>query len=261
MTSHVNMKTQHHRSSSEFKRMKFTGQGQRSGFSKGVVVDIVEIDPLVISASTQAMGFPRLSVMTPLGDRVHSKPDLIDEVFWKGIHERLFLHESDAEKFILDTTRIYDMVFVDAYDGEDIFPRKLWDPESPFLHALEKRLHPEHGAVVVNLHADSGILGGDGSAPSVLDGILPMGKYVSRVCRAYKNVLAGKSSGIAFTVSAPWVCNASLVVSRGFRRHNGIPDRDMVLNRLISKSLELDTMMNLPFSCLQYIKRGFILVD
>ncbi|KAK2967908.1 hypothetical protein RJ640_010518 [Escallonia rubra] len=225
------------------------------------VVDVVEIDPLVISASTQAMGFPRFSVMTPLGGRVHSKPNLIDEVFWKGIHERLFLHESDADKFILDSTRIYDMVFVDAYDGEDIFPRKLWDPESPFLHALEKRLHPEHGAVVVNLHSDSGILGGDGSAPSVHDGILPMGKYVSRVCRAYKDVLVGKSSGMAFTVSAPWVCNASLVVSRGFRRHNGIPDRDMVLNRLISKSLQLDSMLNLPFSCLQYIKRGFILVD
>ncbi|TQE09574.1 hypothetical protein C1H46_004793 [Malus baccata] len=78
------------------------------------VVDVVEIDPLVISAS----------------------------VMWKGIHERLFLYESDAEDFLLNTTNQYDMVFVDACDGEDIFPRKLWDPHSPFLKALSSRLHP-----------------------------------------------------------------------------------------------------------------------
>ncbi|GFY81723.1 S-adenosyl-L-methionine-dependent methyltransferases superfamily protein [Actinidia rufa] len=113
----------------------------------GAVIHIVEIDPVVISASIHAMGFPSGSVMTSSGVRAVSKPDLMNEVLWKGIHERLFLYESDAENFILNTTNLYDIVFIDAYDGEDIFPRKLWDPHSPFLNALGNQVHPEHGTV------------------------------------------------------------------------------------------------------------------
>ncbi|KAA8527813.1 hypothetical protein F0562_035318 [Nyssa sinensis] len=177
---------------------------------QGAIVHIVEIDPLVISASIQAMGFPSFSVMTPSGKRALSKPNSIDEVLWKGIHERLFLYESDAEKFMLNTTTLYDMVFVDAYDGEDVFPNKLWDPHSPFLQALGNQLHPEHGTVVVNLHSDSDISNFDGSAQFFLPQLLPMGKYVSRVCQAYKDVLVGNwssyenGSGLAFYVSVPW---------------------------------------------------------
>lgn len=226
---------------------------------KGAVVDIVEIDPLVISASIQAMGFPPRSFITPSGKH-SSKPDLMD-VLWKGIHERLFLYESDAEEFIHKTPNLYDIVFVDAYDGEDIFPHKLWDPDSPFLKALEKRLHPEHGTVVVNLHSDSDIPDSDVSVSSVLHQILPMGKYVSGVCRAYKDVLVENGSGFAFTVSVPWVCNTSLVVCRGSGIGCGILARDSILNVLASKSQEVESMLNLPFSCLEYIKRGFTLVD
>ncbi|KAM1543250.1 hypothetical protein ACFX15_012435 [Malus domestica] len=87
------------------------------------------------------MGFPAFLIMTPSGKHAVS-PNTMDKVMWKGIHERLFLYESDAEDFILNTTNQYDMVFVDACDGEDIFPRKLWDPHSPFLKALSSRLHP-----------------------------------------------------------------------------------------------------------------------
>lgn len=223
------------------------------------MVDIVEIDPLVISASIQAMGFPPGSFITPSGKH-SSKPDLMD-VLWKGIHERLFLYESDAEEFIHKTPNLYDIVFVDAYDGEDIFPHKLWDPDSPFLKALEKRLHPEHGTVVVNLHSDSDIPDSDVSVSSVLHQILPMGKYVSGVCRAYKDVLVENGSGFAFTVSVPWVCNTSLVVCRGSGIGCGILARDSILNVLVSKSQEVESMLNLPFSCLEYIKRGFTLVD
>ncbi|KAI3746698.1 hypothetical protein L6452_09137 [Arctium lappa] len=218
----------------------------------GAIIDIVEIDPVVISASTQAMGFPAYSIVNRCGELVHSKPNLIDEVLWKGIHERLLLYESDAEQFITESTDIYDMVFVDAYDGDDIFPQKLWDPDSMFLKALGERLHPEHGTVVVNLHSDA-----DMSDESKL----PMGKYVSQVCKAYKKVLldgVGGISGSAFMVHVPWVCNASLVVSRGFRNNS---TQDMVLNDLISKSLQVENTLNLPFSCLQYIKRGLVFVD
>ncbi|XP_015887778.3 uncharacterized protein LOC107422795 isoform X2 [Ziziphus jujuba] len=221
-----------------------------------------------IQASIHAMGFPAFSVMTQSGERAFSKPDTTDEVLWKGIHERLLLYESDAEKFILNSNSVYDMIFIDAYDGDDIFPRTLWDPNSPFLKALGNQLHPEHGTVVVNLHSDSELLNPDGSIPSVLDHILPMGKYVSQVGRAYKDVIVGsaiscggKDSGLGFTVSVPWVCNTSLVVCRGFGTKSWNYSKDMILNTLISKSLEVERVLNLPFSCLQYIKRGFILVD
>ncbi|KAM4117007.1 hypothetical protein ACB094_02G092900 [Castanea mollissima] len=234
---------------------------------KGAVIHIVEIDPLVISASINAMGFPAFSVMTPSGERAFSKPSTIDEVLWKGIHERLYLYESDAEKFVLDNTNLYDMVFIDAYNGEDIFPRKLWDPSSQFLKSLSNQLHPGHGTVVVNLHSDSDILDLVGSAPSFLQQILPMGKYVSGIGRAYKDVLVGsgscgkEGSGLGFTVSVPWVCNTSLVVCRGLRTSGGYSNRDLVMNTISSKSLEVENLLNLPFSCLQYIKRGFILVE
>lgn len=197
------------------------------------------------------MGFPTYSIINQSGERSHSKPNVIDDVLWKGIHERLLLYESDAEHFITENTNIYDLVFVDAYDGEDIFPHKLWDPDSQFLKALGERLHPEHGTVVVNLHSDTDILG---------ESFLPMGKYVSQVCKAYKKVLLDDFEsicGLAFTVHVPWVCNTSLVVSRGFRNST----RDIVLNDLMSKSLELENTLNLPFSCLQYIKRGLTFVE
>ena len=229
----------------------------------GAVVDIVEIDPLVISASTQAMGFPHFPVMNPSGERVLSEPDPSSEVLWKGIHERLFLFESDAEEFIQNATKIYDMVFVDAYDGDDIFPYKLRDPNSPFLKALKNHLNKEHGTVVVNLHSDTDIRDNAASIPSHHHNRLPlMGRHVSRVCQAYKKLVTENGScGLGFSVSAPWVCNTSLAVCRGFRTDDGSLDRDKVLNTLISKSLEVENAMNLPFSCLQYIKSDFILAD
>ncbi|KAG2721965.1 hypothetical protein I3760_02G106900 [Carya illinoinensis] len=231
---------------------------------KGALIHVVEIDPLVISASIKAMGFPAFSVMTQSGQRVFSKPNAIDEVLWKGIHEKLYLYESDAENFVLDNNNLYDMIFIDAYDGDDIFPRKLWDPNSPFLKALSTQLHPEHGTVVVNLHSDSELLNPDGSVPSVLEQILPMGKYVSRIARAYKDVLVGngkEGSGLGFTVSVPWVCNTSLVVCRGLQKSGGHLNRDFFMNTIMSKSLEVENLLDLPFSCLQYIKRGLMLVD
>ncbi|KAK4266214.1 hypothetical protein QN277_027169 [Acacia crassicarpa] len=234
---------------------------------QGAVIHIAEIDPLVISASIRAMGFPAFSVVTHSADRV-LKPNPIDEVMWKGIHERLYLYEADAEKFIIDNTNIYDMVFIDAYDGDDIFPHKLWDSDSPFLKALSSRLHPEHGTAVVNLHSDCDLSNLGGAVPSIFEPILPMGKYVSRVCRAYKDVLLGansyegrKGTGIAFAVSVPWVLNTSLVVCRGFGGKGEYDHKDLVVGTLINKSLELEQVMNLPSSGLEYIKRDFVLVE
>nr|GMD75444.1 uncharacterized protein LOC109175681 [Ipomoea batatas] len=230
---------------------------------QGAVVHDVEIDPTVISASVKAMGFPSSSVVvTPSGNGT-STFDPIEEVLWKGTRERILLYESDAEKFINETTSLYDIVFIDAYDGDDVFPYKLWDPHFPFLKALGDRLHPEHGTVVVNLHSDVDYSAG-GFNPAG-EHFLPMGRYVKQVCGAYKEALLGNGdsrNGLAYVVSVPWVCNTSLVVARGFSKgDDGSLNREMVLNRLACRSFEVENDLELPFSCLQYIKRGFILVD
>lgn len=212
----------------------------------------------MISASTEAMGFPPYSIMSRRGLR-SSVPDSLSEVLWTGIHERLFLYESDAEKFAYDTNKHYDIVFIDAYDGDDIFPRKLWDPDFPFLKTLSDHLHPDHGTVVVNLHSDSDLLNPGG------------GGYVSSVCRSFKGVLLGRDrfrdalgpTGMGFTVSVPWVCNTSLVVCRGFpigKMGLGAGDGSLIVNTLASISRVVEDAMDLPFSCLGYIKRGFRLV-
>lgn len=228
---------------------------------QGARIHIIEIDPLVISASIQAMGFPSFSLTSSSGQRVKPKPDPIEEVLWKGIHERLILYESDAQDFITNTSDIYDLIFIDAYNGDDIFPHDLWDPRSPFLKSLKNRLHPQHGTVVVNLHSDSDILDSNESMESVFSGILPMSKYVSAVCKSYKDVIVGKDCGLGYTVSVPWVCNASLVVCRGFGMNGGVLDRNFVIDKLVSKSIEVENLLNFPFSCLEYVKRGFLLVD
>ncbi|KAH6762564.1 S-adenosyl-L-methionine-dependent methyltransferases superfamily protein [Perilla frutescens var. hirtella] len=225
---------------------------------KGALVHTVEIDPAVVSASIRAMGFPAFTVMSPSGKRARAKPDPLDEVLWKGTHERMLLFNSDAEKFILESTNVYDIIFIDAYDGEDIFPHKLWEPNSPFLQALGSRLHPDHGTVVVNLHADVEL---DFDAPNLPQvSFLTMGKHVSQVCDAYRDMLLenhSRGNGFAYTVSVPWVYNTTLVVCRGLGRPKESTEWNVILNTLMCKALEVEKLVNIPFSCLQYVKMGF----
>ncbi|CAN8324249.1 unnamed protein product [Cochlearia groenlandica] len=214
----------------------------------GAVIDIVEIDPLVISESVRAMGFPAFSVMTSTaGKRALPTPNVIDQVMWRGIHERLFLYESDAEEFILrKQNTVYDMIFMDAYDGADIFPHNLWNPDSVFMKSLSERLHHEHGTLVVNLHSDA-------------DEGVTTGKYVRKVGRAYrKGLIENEKNGLVFACEVPWLCNVSLVAKRGMRlegRH-----KDATINNLIKTSLEVDHILNLPFSCLDYLKTGLAVI-
>lgn len=218
---------------------------------KGAVVHTVEIDPVVVSASVGAMGFPAFTIMSPSGKRARAKPDPLDEVLWKGTHERMVLFNADAEKFILESTNVYDIIFIDAYDGGDTFPHKLWEPNSPFLQGLGSRLHPDHGTVVVNMHADVEL---DVDAPDLPHlSLLPMGDHVSQVCDAYRDAVL-ENGGFAYTVAVPWVYNTSLVVCRGLGRPR---DWNVILNTLMSKALQVEKLVNMPFSCLQYVKRGF----
>uniref|UniRef100_A0A0E0PBG9 Uncharacterized protein n=2 Tax=Oryza TaxID=4527 RepID=A0A0E0PBG9_ORYRU len=226
--------------------------------SSGAVVHIVEIDPVVASASIDSMGFPSLPVKGLPPEP--TKPANGNELLWGGIHDRLFLHIADAEDFVANDSNVYDLVFIDAYDGDDIFPRKLWDAEGTFLKNLEMKVHPVHGTVVVNLHSDSELSVAGVEKTSSVDSILPLGKHVSQVCRAYK-----QHFGLAFTAAVPWLCNITLVACRdraiasGARL--GLSRRDFVLGKLLSKSNMVEHALDLPFPCLQYIKNGFTLVD
>lgn len=228
---------------------------------KGAVVHSVEIDPVVISASTQAMGFPPSAVQEKTSvDSTFPQPADAEQLLWLDVHKRIFLYRADAEDFILNSPNTYDLVFVDAYDGDDIFPHKLWDPNGIFLKSLQKRLHPVHGTVVVNLHSDSDVLAAGTSVNYSSECILPMGKYISQVCKAYKENL-----GLAFKVSVPWLCNITLVAGTGVGFQSGkrglSVNRDMILDSLVSQSNLVEVLLDLPFPCLQYIKRGFVLVD
>ncbi|EPS58844.1 hypothetical protein M569_15973 [Genlisea aurea] len=116
------------------------------------------------------------------------------------------------------------------------------------MKALGNRLHPDHGTVVVNLHSDD-----DQQEGGV------MGKHVSDVCRSYKDaVLGNEGRGIVYTVSVPWVCNSCLIVGRGFGGSGEMcGGLDLSLNSVMSHSIVVEQLLGLPFSCMEYIKRGF----
>jgi len=207
------------------------------------------------------MGFPPCAIRQETSVQISStQPSDAQQLLWQDVHERLFLYRADAEDFVLKSPNTYDLVFVDAYDGDDIFPHKLWDPNGLFLKSLQKSLHPVHGTVAVNLHSDSDVLAAGMTDNFSPECILPMGKYISQVCRAYKENL-----GLAFKVSVPWLCNITLVAGPGIGLGSGkrgvSVDRDLILGALVSKTSLVDVLLDLPFPCLQYIKRGFVLVD
>ena len=227
----------------------------------GASIHIVEIDPVVVSASVEAMGFP-MSPVKGLSSESMLPADA-DDLLWGGIHDRIFLHIADAEDFIASDSNQYDLVFIDAYDGDDVFPRKLWDADGAFMKDLERRVHPVHGTVVVNLHSDSE-LPGVAQGHAQFQSVLPMGPHVSRVCGAYKQLF-----GMAFTAAVPWLCNITLVACRGEAVTSGgaagarlgLSRRDFVLGKLLSKCDVVERALGLPFSCLQYVKNGFALVE
>ncbi|RWW87449.1 hypothetical protein BHE74_00003725 [Ensete ventricosum] len=224
----------------------------------GASVHIVEIDPVVVMASVQAMGFP-VSAVEETSDKLSfDQSSYGDEVLWERMHERLFLHRSDAEDFVLSSRDIYDLVFIDAYDGDDIFPHKLWDRQGPFLESLRSKVHPVHGTVVVNLHSDSEVLSMDTKDYSVCQSILPTSRYISQVCKAYE-----EHFGLAIFFSVPWLCNITLVACSGMGLGiNGRElDKNLVLNALISKCYLVEFVLGLPFPCLPYIKSGFMWFD
>ena len=155
----------------------------------GATLDVVEIDGAVIDAAVESMGFPPCKIYRPqsklsshtslqapkhgMENHVHAHPymehedggkehDGSQEVLWESTLRRMTVYEADGEAFVEDlglresnkersTRQFYDLVFVDAFDGEDVVPTKLWKRDGAFLTSLSQLLHPKHGTVVVSL--------------------------------------------------------------------------------------------------------------
>lgn len=151
---------------------------------------MVEIDGAVIQAAVETMGFPPCKIHRSLSkaashnsveapkhgteNYVHSHPgigrgadagkehDESQEVLWESTFKRMTIYEADGEAFVEDLGRrestkersgrqYYDLIFVDAFDGEDVVPTKLWRRNGAFLTLLNQLLHHKHGTVVVYL--------------------------------------------------------------------------------------------------------------
>ncbi|KAL0018982.1 hypothetical protein WJX79_006878 [Trebouxia sp. C0005] len=101
----------------------------------GLVVDAVELDPTVVTAATQCMGLPysRSNLRLHTADAADYVLNLASQVH-KGLAEPL------------------DIVFIDAFDGNDDIPDCFCDPDSEVLEALATALHPVHGSIIMNVH-------------------------------------------------------------------------------------------------------------
>ncbi|KAJ4827961.1 hypothetical protein Tsubulata_009488 [Turnera subulata] len=205
---------------------------------RGADIDIVEIDPLVISVAFQEMGFPALPVVASSGECTFPEHNIINKMLWGDMEKRLHLYENDGAKFIQDTSTVYDMIYIDADDGEGEFPRHQWDRQ--FLKALGDRLHPEHGTVLVNLEPD------DDDEEEEED---PGSSRLSQIGREYKDVLVGNgsncdSSGIGFTANVVDGL-ATLVVSRGFWKEDSMDRNEDSLKKILeSKTYELSNLLS-----------------
>eukprot|EP00850_Spirogloea_muscicola_P023610 SM000372S13686 [mRNA] locus=s372:50671:53613:+ [translate_table: standard] len=190
---------------------------------------------------------------------------------------------ADPSTALVDETRGttvgYDMVFVDAYDGDDQVPRHLWEPGGEFLAGIASLLHPDHGTVVVNLH-------GDAPSPSIIERLSgkhgpgfvptqPQGRIVADTCLAYWDAITpGHPNGMAFTVATLWQRNVCLVVSRArsnandrASKYSQTPhkaDSDAakknVLGALRQEARRLQEGLGLPFDAIERVSRGFQLV-
>ncbi|GLJ53861.1 hypothetical protein SUGI_1150150 [Cryptomeria japonica] len=277
---------------------------------KGAFIDVIEIDEAVISASIDSMGFPAVLKTDAKYQRVYSEhnscgfhvkesPHNVDEVLWDNIQERLFLYEADGQEFLCNSINnspdkegsdLYDMVFIDAYDGDDIFPYKFRDRNGPFLTALQSKLHPRHGTVIVNLHMDSSHASDSllqesstGICDPVSSHCMPLGRQNIEVCRCYRDALRGIRSleveqaefTLAFTVTVPFLQNLTFVVTRGFPplgskgskrevlekfESSDWLDKKLVLEKLISESQTVEELFSLPFNCFQFVRRGLFIV-
>ncbi|KAL0053521.1 hypothetical protein WJX82_006974 [Trebouxia sp. C0006] len=182
----------------------------------GLVVDAVELDPTVVTAATQCMGLP------------YSRSNLR-------------LHTADAADYVLNlASQVHkgladplDIVFIDAFDGNDDVPNCFCDPDSEVLEALATALHPVHGSLIMNLHG-----GGIPTSTALLalfSGWLPFsskqessgyhhstdkGQAVLQIASTLRDKLSAgphhqqRVNGGAFTLSVARQTNIAVVITR-----------------------------------------------
>ena len=102
-------------------------------YFKNMTIDAVEIDPVVVEAAREAMGF-------------------VDEPDTDGIR----VHVQDAFEFVATCDSQYDMIYIDAFDGDDAIPQSLCDES--FVSRISDILHPEHGCLIMNFHDNDHVM-------------------------------------------------------------------------------------------------------
>lgn len=211
-------------------------------------VEAVDLDPVVIAAAREAMGFPADS-------------------------QRLRAVEADAATRIAQLAAqspgAVDLVVVDVFDGEDATPAAVSSPE--FLGHLAAALHPEHGTAIVNLHGGGpgamtslGRLLGRGSGGPGFQVDNPAGEAVGRISRAYRDALippwkpSGPPGGTAYTISCASQHNIIVVVSRALRpgSASGLQAYETV-TRLREAAEEVAERAGYLFSTTNRAVRGF----
>uniref|UniRef100_A0A7I4B0K6 PABS domain-containing protein n=1 Tax=Physcomitrium patens TaxID=3218 RepID=A0A7I4B0K6_PHYPA len=279
----------------------------------GATLDVVEIDGSVIEAAVETMGFPPCEIhrlqanvsshgletrnqirSNVPGGHLNAGHEyaINQEVLWGGLLNRVTVYEADGEHFVEDlvqkrfneerlSRQYYDLVFVDAFDGEDVVPTKLWTRDGAFLKNLNKLLHPKHGTVVVNLHTDS-------PPPSILEKVtgqyrsgfdpsLSQGRKIQEACCTYRDVLlppetgTGPTAGLAFTVAVPSQGNISLVVSRGLsiqshldsqsQNQQSAQEKQMFVEKLQAESKYVQKVLNTRLDFFKRVSRGFQVVQ
>lgn len=166
-------------------------------------VQAVDLDPVVVQAATDAMGFVSRhnleAIIADAADHVAQLP------------------AGQA-----------DVVLIDLFDAQNHVPAFL--ASSSFLTDLSRALHPSHGSVIVNLHG--GGLGGlslrrllkslKGGATGFTEET-PQGRAVRNTAAAYKASLltdasgSGRTRGLAYTVSTASQHNIILVATRAVK--------------------------------------------
>ena len=125
-------------------------------------MDVIEIDKTVISAATGFMGFPKYAFKgrerddnASMGENIFGGSNICG-LFWGNMPDKINGIEADGVSYIndlqnsiLSSPNYYDIVFIDAFDGNDQVPSCFWSEDGSFLSDLYNLLHPSHGTVVV----------------------------------------------------------------------------------------------------------------
>jgi hypothetical protein len=162
-------------------------------------VDVVEIDEVVVEAATTAMGLPVSS------------------------YSNFHLYTQDAYEFLrtrcLDSRNnvfLYDIVCIDAFDGENNVPAQLCSAE--FADMLAAVLNENHGTVLMNLHNK--------------EDVECIGKTF------YESLVLGKKNkeknidevdGCCFSVQAQMQENFAMVCARGLKLPFNVQDSKQML--------------------------------